>query len=615
MAIFDELRRRNVFRVAAAYLVISWLLMQVADTLAPALHLPESVNSAVLFFLILGFPLALFFAWAFELTPEGLKREKDVEREHSITRLTGRKLDRFINICLAAALGYFAYDRFVSPAPGRGETSESSPHDIVASKAPRQSIAVLPFVNMSGDPDNEYFSDGLSEEILNLLARIPDLKVIGRTSSFAFKGKNEDLRAIGEALDVVTVLEGLVRKSGDRVRITAQLIDVADGSHIWSDTYDRTMVDIFAIQDDVAGAIVETLQLHISSSPSRGRPTDNTEAYALFLKARSQMNAYQTLAARDTLQAAIALDPQFAEAFELLAVCFWNLAGAAVKSGEGQQLTFEAAGRALALDPDLAMARALYKSADIQNYSWLGEIVAVERVIREQPGNVDALDILAYDLLEAGYLEEAERIAARFVELDPLSIAANWRYQDALRGLGRHEEADEQLQNIDALAPRQVDWIFGVRRLLKGQDDEAAAYFESALEQQEIPDTSWVRGLLKGARDPATGQSWLDQRIPEIVASQPEDRQFDLWRVLVSYYLLFGYVDRYFEIIQSLDLTSSTWTDADFLVYVGTLNRNLGFTAHPKYVEVAESIGLFELWDQRGAPDFCENIDGTWVCD
>jgi TolB-like protein len=259
MAIFDELRRRNVFRVAAAYLVISWLLMQVADTLAPALHLPESVNSAVLFFLILGFPLALFFAWAFELTPEGLKREKDVEREHSITRLTGRKLDRFIIICLAAALGYFAYDRFVSPAPGRGETSESSPHDIVASKAPRQSIAVLPFVNMSGDPDNEYFSDGLSEEILNLLARIPDLKVIGRTSSFAFKGKNEDLRAIGEALDVVTVLEGSVRKSGDRVRITAQLIDVADGSHIWSDTYDRTMVDIFAIQDDVAGAIKEAL--------------------------------------------------------------------------------------------------------------------------------------------------------------------------------------------------------------------------------------------------------------------------------------------------------------------------------------------------------------------
>jgi tetratricopeptide (TPR) repeat protein len=227
---------------------------------------------------------------------------------------------------------------------------------------------------------------------------------------------------------------------------------------------------------------------------------------------------------------------------------------------------------------------------------------------------VDALDILAFDLLEAGYLEEAERIAARFVELDPLSVAANWRYQDALRGLGRHEEADEQLQNIDALAPRQVDWIFGVRRLLKGQDDEAAAYFESALEQQEIPDTTWVRGLLKGARDPATGQSWLDRRIPEIVASQPEERQFELWRVLVPYYLLFGYLDRYFEIVQSLDLTSSTWTDADFFVYVGTLNRSLGFTAHPKYVEVAESIGLFELWGQRGPPDFCEKVDDTWLC-
>jgi TolB-like protein len=244
MGLLSELRRRNVFRVAIAYAVATWLLIEISATTFPILRLPEWTATLVTVLLIIGFLPAQIFAWAFELTPEGLKKEQEVDRSESITHITGRKLDFIIISVLAIALVVFAVDKFVlapdiAPAP-------DSAQKIVATEA-QQSIAVLPFVNMSPDPEQEYFSDGLSEEILNLLAKVPDLKVIGRTSSFSFKGKNEDLRVIGQTLGVRSLLEGSVRKSGDEVRITAQLIDVSDGSHIWSETYNRTLTDIFAV--------------------------------------------------------------------------------------------------------------------------------------------------------------------------------------------------------------------------------------------------------------------------------------------------------------------------------------------------------------------------------
>jgi TolB-like protein len=204
----------------------------------------------------------MFFAWAFELTPEGLKKEKHVDRSESVTQVTGRKLDFIIIGVLAAALIFYATKDYMQ-VPETAPASEAT-QEIVATDT-QKSIAVLPFVNMSSDPEQEYFSDGLSEEILNLLAKVPDLKVIARTSSFAFKGKNEDLRNIGRALDVKTVLEGSVRKSGDRVRITAQLIDVSNGAHLWSETYDRTLTDIFAVQDSVASEILDALQIHVGT--------------------------------------------------------------------------------------------------------------------------------------------------------------------------------------------------------------------------------------------------------------------------------------------------------------------------------------------------------------
>jgi TolB-like protein len=240
--------------------------------------------------LILGFPLVLIFSWVYELTPEGLKKQHEVDLNQSITHETGRKINYLIGALAVLAIVVVAVERFIprtAPIPAATDAAPGAPPAEAPVQAAAKSIAVLPFVNMSSDPGNEYFSDGLSEELLNVLAKLPELRVIGRTSSFQFKGRNEDLRVIGEKLNVAHVLEGSVRKSGNKVRITAQLIKAADGSHLWSETYDRTLDDIFAVQDDIAGEVVKALQVTLlgTALTPRSEPQDS-EAYNLALQGR-----------------------------------------------------------------------------------------------------------------------------------------------------------------------------------------------------------------------------------------------------------------------------------------------------------------------------------------
>ncbi len=610
---WGELKRRNVVRVAIAYAVVAWLLIQVADVVLDNIEAPTWVFQAILLLLVIGFPVAIIFAWAFELTPEGLKKEKDVDRSESITHVTGRKIDFIIIVVMALAIGYFAYDEFVIEPAQEEALATDSAQEIVATE--RQSIAVLPFVNMSSDPEQEYFSDGLSEEILNLLAKIPELKVIGRTSSFAFKGKNEDLRIIGQALGVNTLLEGSVRKSGNDVRITAQLIDVTDASHIWSETYNRTLDDIFAVQDDVAAAIIDAMQIHLGTNPSRGRPTENTEAYVRFLKARASLNDGEDRNAEELLLEAIELDPQFAEAYETLASTYWRQAGSIIESAEGQKLMGEAAAKALAIDPDLVIARAMYQSGNIETWSHLGEIEALERAAREQPSNPLPLVILVFNLIETGYLQEALGVAERFVDLEPLSRGANGRLFETLYAVGRTSEAVEALEVADHLGSSGANWDFGIVNLVDKQDEIAITHFEAWLKQNDYPNSTWVRELVTGARDPATGQAYLDRRIPQIIASMPEENVYEMQELLTRWYLFFGFLDRYFEQILATDLTDSRWTDAQNFVFDGTRYRRSGFTAHPKYLEVAEATGIVDVWEKRGPPDFCEKVDGEWVCE
>ncbi len=608
---WGELRRRNVFKVLVAYAIVAWLLIEMAATIFPALKLPDWTVTFVTALILISFPIILLGAWAFEVTPDGIKRTREVPLEHSVTQITGRKFDFAIIGLLAIAVVFLVVDNYVlrdEPAPVVPEQTE------LANQPVQKSIAVLSFVNMSDDPGNEYFSDGLSEEILNLLAKIPSLKVIGRTSSFAFKGKNEDLRTIGQALGVNTVLEGSVRKSGDRVRITAQLIDVSDGKHIWSESYDRTMTDIFAVQDNVAAAIIDALQIHVSANPTRGRPTENTEAYALFLKARASLITYEFQDTEELLLQAIELDPKFAEAYELLAYCYWELCGSGFKAAEGQKLMGEAAAKALAIDPDLVFSQALYQSGNIETYSYLGEIEALERAAREEPGKTGVLFALAYDLLEAGYLREALGVAEQFVDLDPLSPLANFNLANALYAVGRTSEAVAALDLALQLGHDFAKWVIGQVNLIEKQDDIAIAHFQAYLEQDGLP-SNWVRELVTGARDPATGQAYLDRRIPHILASMPEESALQWSWILTEWYLFFGFLDEHFKLILDLDLSDSTWTGVDQPILVGTIYRQLGFTGHPKYLEVVESIGIIDVWEQRGPPDFCEKVGGEWVCE
>jgi len=619
MSVIAELKRRNVFRVGVAYAIVAWLLVEVASVMLPTFKAPEWVMQVFTFLVILGFPLAMILAWAFELTPEGIKRETAVDPAESISHVTGRKIDFAIIALLVLAVAFMFIDGYVLEAePAQPLAASEQPP--AAEPAPAEtptvrdkSIAVLPFVNMSSDPEQEYFSDGLSEEILNLLAKVPDLKVIARTSSFAFKGKNEDVRSIGQALGVSTVLEGSVRKSTDRVRVTAQLIDVESGAHLWSETYDRMMTDIFEMQDSVASEILDALQIHVGAAPTRGRPTEDTEAYSLFLKGRAALNRSDGTAAKEFARKAIELDPMFAEAHELLALGFWN-SGSSMDAVDAQRGTFDAAAKALAIDPSLLIAQALRVSGDLENYSFAREIEALERILREEPNDAGAAIMLTYNLIFNGYFEESLGISEHLVEVDPLSAVAHSSLYNSLRSNGRRSQALASLRLAEQLDSPGAKWTIAMESLVDGRDEIAIHYLETLLREQNQP-IDWIQKLIIGARDPATGQAHLDRQISQLMASLPEDQSSQVLIDTMHFYLVFGFLDRYFELIFELGISDREWVDSELPVGWGLIYRQSGFTAHPRFLEVAEAFGMIELWEQRGPPDFCEKVSGQWICE
>jgi len=365
LSFYSELRRRNVFKVGIVYIVVAWLLLQVSDTLGPALHLPEWFVSAVAFLLILGFPIAIIFAWAFDLTPEGLKRETNAEPTAPMAGKTDKKLNYIVVAALVLALSYFVFDKVVLDS-GRDtagistavQVAQQQPAEIESAKTDN-SIAVLPFVNMSSDEEQEYFSDGLSEELLNLLARIPELKVAARTSSFSFKDKNLEIPEIASRLKVAHVLEGSVRKHGNQVRITAQLIQADNGYHLWSETYDRQLDDIFQIQEDIAVAIVEALRIALLGEVPKTRKTD-PKAYQLFLEGqylKRQLSSDSLDRAVEAFKKAVEIDPSYVPAWaELADTYIWGGRPDELSREEATALTDQAIQIAISTDPDYAFA-------------------------------------------------------------------------------------------------------------------------------------------------------------------------------------------------------------------------------------------------------------------
>ncbi|MGD8482228.1 MAG: adenylyl cyclase, partial [Gammaproteobacteria bacterium] len=423
---FSELKRRNVIRVAVLYTVVAWVLIQVVDIVMPRLGIPEWGVTFVIVILGVGFPVALIFAWAFELTPEGIKRTRDVDPQESITPVTGQKINHLVIGVLAVAVAYLLVDKFfLASGP------DASKPEIAATGQPTlTSIAVLPFADMSPAKDQEYFTDGISEELLNLLAKIPDFKVAGRTSSFAFKNKNDDLRVIGEKLGVSTILEGSVRKQENQIRVTAQLVKVDDGYHLWSDTYDRQLDDVFAIQDEIAtevvGALKQTLlgeddKIVIASAPR----TQNTEAYTAYLRGkhvmrvRSEENLYKALR---EFRHATEVDPEFAPAWAGVANAYSLLGNYEYRAEtEVLPLASDAVDKALLLNPDLAEGWAAKGLLLMQERSAAEESIPVlEKAVDLNPGNAETLMWLGSQLSSANRFEEAWAAYQQAYEVDPL---------------------------------------------------------------------------------------------------------------------------------------------------------------------------------------------------
>ena len=595
MSFIEELKRRNVVRVGLAYAVVAWLLLQLADVVLNNIAAPGWVFSAIMLVLGLGFPLVLIFAWAFELTPEGIKKEKEVDRSQSITHSTGRKLDFLIMALMALALAYFAWDKFgdkpgASPEPMTGDaapSAQASPSVEAAAGPTDRSIAVLPFVDMSAEKDQEYLSDGIAEELLNLLVKIPGLQVAARTSSFSFKGKDVQIADVARELNVAHVLEGSVRKSGDRVRITAQLIQAKDGFHLWSETYDRTLDDVFAIQDEISAAVVEALKIQLLGEAPRSIEV-KTEAHALYLQGRyfwSRRTREDFEKAAVAFEHALKIDPGYAAAWAGLSRVYAMQAGQSyVDLHQGFAQARQAAQKALELDPDLAEAYVALASIQMSyDWDWSGAEASLKRALELAPGEVDALTLMGELQRNLGNLDDAIALDRRAVALDPLSLPSYHALGLALIYGGQLDEAKEIYRHALDLNPVYFPANIAHARILILQDkpEEALAVSETVAEPFWRDYGVLINLYALGRTDEA------DKLLADFIAQNQNDSAYQIAQI----YGFRGDVDKVFE-----------WLDRAYAQRDGGLSEILtdpfldSFSGDPRWVEIVKKAGLYEAW-------------------
>jgi TolB-like protein/Tfp pilus assembly protein PilF len=530
---FTELKRRNVIRAAGLYLVGAWLLTQVASTVLPMFGAPDWLPRSIVILLVIGFVPALIFSWIFELTPQGLKRDEDVPIEQSIAPQTGRRMNRMIIAVLVLAVAYFAVDKFVlnprreKSAAGVSSSSNAGPNE--------KSVAVLAFANLSDDKGSEYFSDGISEELLTVLQKIPGLHVAARTSAFSFKGKNATAQEIGQKLGVAHLVEGSVRKAGDSVRIAARLTQANTGEEQWSENYTRNLKDVFAVQTEIAQTIVEQLrgqltggaanpttkaeiQAEVRAAEKGG--TKNVEAHESYLQGRFFINRHsekETDQARAAYQRAVELDPKFALAWAGLAqthVWDCNYATEGGQKGFNAHLAAarEAVERALALEPDLPDA--LFARSMIQtnfDYNWKGAAETLRKALALAPQD-PALLMQAGNLAAArGEKTQSLEFDGRAVALDPVNAQARAFLASALSATGKQEDARAEYARVIELNPSAPNSHAGagLTYLLEGKFEEAAT-----AAQKDAAD--WARLLIVSCA------RWSQKRVPESDAALAE---------------------------------------------------------------------------------------------
>ena len=581
MSFFEELKRRNVIRIAIAYGVVSWFLLQLADLVLENIAAPVWVMQTLMLLMVIGFPLAILFAWAFERTPEGLKREKDVDRSQSITTQTGRKLDRAIIGVLTIVVGYLLVDKLIlnengsgSISPDSAQTTELSdqeklnltPVEVATEAAP--SVAVLPFVNMSGDKENEYFSDGLTETLLHMLAQLPDLKVAARTSSFAFKGQNTSVGEIARTLGVAHILEGSVQKSGDRVRITAQLIRAEDGFHVWSQNYTRPLEDIFAIQDEIAEDVAGALDLSLlggANQAIRGVETTNLTAYESYLKGLEQqaIYSYGSLSiAENHFKQALARDPEFTDARLALVRNYLLKNGTGlIKNEEARLLVEPLIERVREQHPDNRLARALEIVTHIQtNLMTISKeemqpsiaelrnllpLIPTETIARERVAQVLNFyfkdDQSALEVLEAGLM------------IDPLDANLHGTIGGIHRDQKRLDKALASYQKAQKLAPDNPNVYSDLAELEEDKNNLVAGLQwrrkATEVDPQDHELAAAIAHILYKLELPEEGDQWY-ARITALAPGSPVAKHAEIHR----------YIARK-EFQNALDLCRSMITD------------------------------------------------------
>ena len=615
MSFFTELKRRNVVRVGIAYVVASWLLVQVGDIARESFEAPAWVMKMFITALITGFPIVLIFSWAYEITPEGIKREKDIERGESVTHETARRLNTITMALLIGVLVVIAADRFVlQPPPAAGPATAaidtaaapSTPSPELGIK--QNSIAVLPFVNMSNDPDQEYFSDGISEELLNLLAKVDGLNVASRTSAFAYKGLNTSIPAIAEELKVRNVLEGSVRKSGNRVRITAQLIDTSNDRHLWSDSYDRDLDDIFKVQDEIANAIVTALKSELGLELAAGEiqvqaVTADMDAYDLYLRGRELAIARQDLfEAVRLLELAVERDPDFARAWATLGMAYflktsWNVMAEAESSATIER-SRKAATRALEIDDQLALPWAILgmigRKTTGSVWDYAEAISLISRAIELDPGNATAWLWRGIRYSEAGFIEAAIADIKRCLEVDPA-------YQNCRRHLAINQwilgDSEAAIDTYTAVARSgfsrndsvYIPMFFDTGNELSGL--MALSFFGTAY--PGFPVEAYIQALEHPERDHSDklpfAQAWLDSA--EILPTG----------IVEHFYLSFNAFERL--------APNAMWVN-NFL-WQPPYDR---FRRSPHFQRVLREMNLPALWAKSGLPPQCRQSDDHYDC-
>jgi TolB-like protein/Tfp pilus assembly protein PilF len=495
---FGELKRSNVYKVAVAYAVAAWLLIQVATQVFPFFEIPNWAVRLVVLLLALGFPVALILAWAFEITPEGIKRESEIEAGQSITPKTGRKLVAITAVLAVIAAGLFVV-RLVGTARWAVRSGDDDGHRSAASlPIPAKSIAVLPFENLSEDKANAYFADGIQDEILTRLAQIGDLKVISRTSTLRYKSAPADLREIAEQLGVANILEGSVQKSNDQVRITVQLINALNDSHLWAETYDRKLIDVFQVESDLAQKIASSLEAKLTGAEQRAiaaRPTENTEAYQLYLKGRffwNKRTGADLKTAGEFFERAVASDPTYAGAYAGLAQTYLLIP----VFGAGRPPDFfpkatVAARKAVELDETSSEGRTALAMLLLFDFKFAPSEREFRRAIELNPNYATAHHWFGNSLLVTlGRFDEAIKEGQRGVELDPLSLIINADLGSTLIIARRYDDAISQLRKTLLLDGNfaYAHWNLGEALYLKGNINGAIAEYEKAAALDDDPE-------------------------------------------------------------------------------------------------------------------------------